>query len=37
VLAYNLFGKWLGACEAELEGFAQDLRDFHLSPRPTGA
>jgi biopolymer transport protein ExbB len=37
VLAYNLFGKWLGACEAELEGFAQDLRDFHLSPRPPGA
>jgi len=36
VLAYNLFGKWLGACEAELEGFAQDLRDFHLTPRPPG-
>lgn len=25
VLAYNLFSKWLGQCEAELEGFAQDL------------
>jgi biopolymer transport protein ExbB len=36
VLAYNLFGKWLGACEAELEGFAQDLRDFHLTHRPPG-
>lgn len=25
VLAYNLFSKWLGRCEAELEGFAHDL------------
>lgn len=25
VLAYNLFGKWIGAAEAELEGFAHDL------------
>jgi biopolymer transport protein ExbB len=30
VLAYNLFGKWIGACEAELEGFAHDLRDMAL-------
>ena len=30
VLAYNLFGKWLGACEAELEGFAHDLREMML-------
>jgi biopolymer transport protein ExbB len=30
VLAYNLFGKWLGQCEAELEGFAHDLRDVVL-------
>jgi len=29
VLAYNLFGKWLGEVEAELEGFALDLRDMH--------
>ena len=28
VLAYNLFGKWLGEVEAELEGFALDLRDM---------
>jgi biopolymer transport protein ExbB len=30
VLAYNVFGKWLGACEAELEGFAHDLRELAL-------
>ena len=28
VLAYNVFGKWLGECEAELEGFAHDLREL---------
>ena len=28
VLAYNLFGKWVGACEAELEGYAHDLREM---------
>jgi len=28
VLAYNVFGKWVGRCEAELEGFAHDLRDM---------
>ena len=27
VLAYNVFGKWVAACEAELEGFAHDLRE----------
>jgi biopolymer transport protein ExbB len=27
VLAYNLFGKWIGQCEADLEGFAHDLRE----------
>lgn len=27
VLGYNLFGKWIGQCEAALEGFAHDLRD----------
>ena len=30
VLAYNIFGKWVGACEAELEGFAHDLREMVL-------
>jgi len=28
VLAYNVFGKRVGACEAELEGFAHDLREL---------
>ncbi len=28
VLAYNLFGKWIAAREAELEGFAHDLREL---------
>jgi biopolymer transport protein ExbB len=28
VLAYNLFGKWIGANEAELEGYAHDLREM---------
>ena len=30
VLAYNLFGKWIGACEADLEGWAHDLREMQL-------
>ena len=30
VLAYNVFGKWVAACEAELEGFAHDLRQTML-------
>ncbi len=30
VLAYNLFGKWIAACEAELEGYAHDLREMAL-------
>jgi biopolymer transport protein ExbB len=30
VLAYNLFGKWVGAAEAELEGFAHDLREMMI-------
>ena len=30
VLAYNIFGKWVAACEAELEGFAHDLREMVL-------
>ena len=28
VLAYNLYGKWVAACEAELEGYAHDLREM---------
>jgi len=32
VLAYNVFGKRVGACEAELEGFAHDLREM-LDPK----
>ncbi|KNZ33349.1 MAG: flagellar motor protein MotA [Methylibium sp. NZG] len=28
VLAYNIFGKQVSACEAELEGFAHDLREM---------
>src|SRR3990167_7154367 len=31
VLAYNLFGKLIAACEADLEGFALDLRDTLLA------
>ena len=30
VLAYNLFGQWVAACEAALEGFAHDLREMAL-------
>jgi biopolymer transport protein ExbB len=30
VLAYNVFGKWVSGCEAELEGFAHDLRQMAL-------
>ena len=30
VLAYNVFGKWVAGCEAELEGFAHDLREMTL-------
>jgi biopolymer transport protein ExbB len=40
VLAYNVFGKRVAACEAELEGFAHDLREMMLPPSslpPEGA
>ncbi|NML16307.1 MotA/TolQ/ExbB proton channel family protein [Azohydromonas sp. G-1-1-14] len=30
VLAYNVFGRWVAGCEAELEGFAHDLRELML-------
>lgn len=32
VLAFNIFGKMIGVCEAELEGFAHDLREMQASP-----
>jgi biopolymer transport protein ExbB len=28
VLAYNVFGRWVARCEADLEGFAHDLREM---------
>ena len=34
VLAYNIFGKRVGACEAELEGFAHDLREMVIDAGP---
>jgi len=37
VLAYNIFGKWAAACEAELEGFAHDLREMVLDESSKGA
>ena len=30
VLAYNVFGKWVARSEADLEGFAHDLREMML-------
>jgi biopolymer transport protein ExbB len=32
VLGYNIFGKQVAACEAELEGFAHDLRELMAGP-----
>jgi biopolymer transport protein ExbB len=37
VLAYNIFGKRVAACEAELEGFAHDLREMLIHEGDTGA
>jgi len=34
VLAYNVSGKRVAACEAELEGFAHDLREMRLDASP---
>ncbi len=34
VLAYNVFGKMVSACEADLEGFAHDLREALLGAGP---
>lgn len=36
VLAYNVFGRILGAVEAELEGFAHDLRELLLDAPGAG-
>jgi biopolymer transport protein ExbB len=37
VLAYNAYGKRVSACEAELEGFAHDLRELQLdAAHPAG-
>jgi biopolymer transport protein ExbB len=33
VLAYNIFGKIVSSCEADLEGFAHDLRETLLAER----
>lgn len=33
VLAYNIFGKLIGSCEADLEGFAHDLREMVMDAR----
>jgi biopolymer transport protein ExbB len=37
VLAYNVFGKRVSACEADLEGFAHDLREMQLDTAGTAA
>jgi biopolymer transport protein ExbB len=40
VLAFNIFGKMVGSCEAELEGFAHDLREMIVDakrPSPEAA
>ena len=36
VLAYNVFGKRVAACEADLEGFAHDLREMVLDDQRPG-
>jgi biopolymer transport protein ExbB len=36
VLAYNVFGKRVSDCEAELEGFAHDLREMVLDRQRGG-
>jgi biopolymer transport protein ExbB len=35
VLAYNVMGRTIGRIEADLEGFARDLRDLLISQAPT--
>jgi biopolymer transport protein ExbB len=36
VLAYNIFGRTIGRIEADLEGFARDLRELFLHQRQNG-
>ena len=36
VLAYNIFGKMVGSCEAALEGFAHDLREMVMDAAKPG-
>ena len=36
VLAYNIFGRNIGRIEADLEGFAYDLRELLAAPGPDG-
>jgi biopolymer transport protein ExbB len=36
VLAYNVFGRIIGRIEADLEGFAHDVRELLASPNRTG-
>jgi biopolymer transport protein ExbB len=37
VLAFNIFGKRVAGSEAELEGFAHDLREMILDTQRTAA
>lgn len=37
VLAYNIFGKLVTACEIELEGFAHDLREMQTDQDPSSS
>lgn len=37
VLAYNIFGKLVTACETELEGFAHDLREMQTDQDPSSS
>ena len=36
VLAYNIYGKWIAASEAELEGFAHDLHEMVTDSQQKG-
>ncbi|RZI97808.1 MAG: MotA/TolQ/ExbB proton channel family protein, partial [Haliea sp.] len=37
VLGYNIFGRLIGRIEADLEGFARDLRELLTHPMPQPA
>jgi biopolymer transport protein ExbB len=34
VLGYNILGRFIGSIEADLEGFARDLRELLLTQKP---